>query len=655
MVEQSRSADSFYIGNTSSPSGHEVKLDDSNADTDNARHLEMKPLNFDEKDSAPRSSTGSRISDDIASTKHEVLAIHENSVGSDDAIPPNLRTWRTTFFRSGPLAGLCCMLLAALSILVSFGILMGSRGAAVLSWNVQPSAYLAICSAVANQALRFASFQGVIIAWWCRASRGTTLRQLHRDWRAGMTILGALSNARNMGFIGLACILSTLVAIDGPLLQKATNVVSAPIGETMSLNVSLAPEVPTGFTGGWYKMPNGSNQMPWSPIWNDTIPTLNGNGGTSNNIIPLQHPMDPLSAAWLTEAPMKGFVQGCKSKCKAKLRAPALAVTACTTKLMPVNYTQTYAFPPYNLAAPLDRNAFILDTAILLDTHESINLISAHATVNDCAGTLSFTICTLDAAVGEYDVLIDNDIVTLASPGVPNIIALANNTQIGAWDEVHRWHPSTLAGIAALGIYTAQGANIWYDDPKETPHMSQYTIGAITEKFRLYDDQKCSSFIDAKDYALRQLNSIMFEAGVVAAQTENASYIQSLMDPGLQVNSVVTGYVEGEHNVFHTDLHWFLAAALVEGICIALILPTYWGWWLLGRPVSFSPLEVAKAFGAPMLSNCNSNASGRDIAKADVGATRVQYGASQANGRMRLGFANPARVERPRESVDFDV
>lgn len=50
---------------------------------------------------------------------------------------------------------------------------------------------------------------------------------------------------RRMGLIGLACIVSTLVAVDGPLLQKATSVVEAPTLNTpVILNVSMSPEVP---------------------------------------------------------------------------------------------------------------------------------------------------------------------------------------------------------------------------------------------------------------------------------------------------------------------------------------------------------------------------------------------------------------------------
>ena len=42
---------------------------------------------------------------------------------------PSARPWRTLILRLGPLSGIACMLIAALSILVSLGILIGSHNA----------------------------------------------------------------------------------------------------------------------------------------------------------------------------------------------------------------------------------------------------------------------------------------------------------------------------------------------------------------------------------------------------------------------------------------------------------------------------------------------------------------------------------------------
>jgi hypothetical protein len=40
---------------------------------------------------------------------------------------------------------------------------------------------------------------------------------------------GAVTSGRHLGLVGLACIASTLVFVDGPLLQKSTTIVDAEI------------------------------------------------------------------------------------------------------------------------------------------------------------------------------------------------------------------------------------------------------------------------------------------------------------------------------------------------------------------------------------------------------------------------------------------
>lgn len=96
------------------------------------------------------------------------------------------RPWKTICTRAGPLSGVLSMLLAIASILACLGVLESSDGAAVSSWGIQPSEYLAVFTAIANLAMRYACIQGVVIAWWTRAHRGSTLSRLHWDWRSGM-------------------------------------------------------------------------------------------------------------------------------------------------------------------------------------------------------------------------------------------------------------------------------------------------------------------------------------------------------------------------------------------------------------------------------------------------------------------------------------
>ena len=63
----------------------------------------------------------------------------------------------------------------------------------------------------------------------------------------------------------------------------------------------------------------------------------------------------------------------------------------------------------------------------------------------------------------------------------------------------------------------------------------------------------------------------------------------------------------------------------VELFSILIVLLTFSGRWRLVRNTSFSPLEVAKAFDAPLLSTVPSNLIRRRIAKIE-GNKMVQYG-----------------------------
>ena len=72
----------------------------------------------------------------------------------------------------------------------------------------------------------------------------------------------------------------------------------------------------------------------------------------------------------------------------------------------------------------------------------------------------------------------------------------------------------------------------------------------------------------------------------------NLTFVQRL----LSQYSTVSGFKLAP--IYTTHGGWIArSTAVVCFTCIA-ILSTYWGWWRLGRDVSMSPLEIARAFGA---------------------------------------------------------
>ncbi len=133
--------------------------------------------------------------------------------------------------------------------------------------------------------------------------------------------------------------------------------------------------------------------------------------------------------------------------------APALAVESCNSSSHRVNFSQPVSSAAvnewYNKAPPLSFLSFMMDTSLdISDSVERINIVAANAPGSgSCAGELNLTSCTLRSAVGEYDVLINDGIITLGNTP-PRILALSDNARVNhTYDPEQTWMPSTLGGV----------------------------------------------------------------------------------------------------------------------------------------------------------------------------------------------------------------
>lgn len=360
----------------------------------------------------------------------------------------------------------------------------------------------------------------------------------------------------------------------------------------------MAPEIPTGFTGFW----NIGGPLPFVPAFNDTVPT--GDGSTISNFI-MPAATDFIQASivnqWLSSTALSGVVHGCSGICSVRIQAPAFFPTSCSTHVLPANYReyveQAKLSEDGQGAFPIDKTGMFIATNLAVHEREEINIVTGYAHTTDCVGNISWTACTYEPAIGAYDVIVEAGLVQTDSLGAPTMVAVANNSAVEKLTRgVHR---STLAGLVQLmfanwvstvDFYQGKDGQMWVVD--------KLSLGAL--QFTLPNGQKCAnSYRDPHDEVYQSLNRLGFYTGALAA-SENASYAASRMDAGLSVHSTATGYRIGPHNVFHTDYWFFLVAALVDLVCITLVAPTYWGWWRLGRPLSFSPLELAKVCVHPL-------------------------------------------------------
>jgi hypothetical protein len=381
------------------------------------------------------------------------------------------------------------------------------------------------------------------------------------------------------------------------------------VNETVPLDVSMAPELPRSFDlSFWATADTIGSPYPWGYAFNDTVP-IGGGRTAPNDIFPLEAQTDVQSqftSLLRANSPLHGVVTGCPGTCKAKMRGPALAQEVCTTEAFPMNYTHNVfvsGSKSNTVAPPFEQQLFLVSTGLVLDEDEKMWLVTGHYDGEECVGTLHRTACTMVSAIGEYGITIRANVATVDNPGDPTIVSMANNTATDHGSGEGGFpgaHPSLFAGIASQAF--KEWECVTSIDYTENLGWQTYTVGVDSIAYRTGDNQNCSSYVDPR---------------------------ADVLDAGLSLTSTITGEKTGDHSIYWTEYGFFVGAAVVEVFCLAVIAPIYWGWWTLGRAVSFSPLELAKAFDSPELRECNSNSTGRDIARV-MGEWRVRYGAAPA-------------------------
>jgi hypothetical protein len=144
--------------------------------------------------------------------------------------------------------------------------------------------------------------------------------------------------------------------------------------------------------------------------------------------------------------------------------------------------------------------------------------------------------------------------------------------------------------------------------------LSNKVSGALANQFMVNTENQ--TFSDPTDYMINQMRQIAFRTSLQAAK-DNATASNATQTIRYGGTSAVT--------IYKTDFTLIGIASALNLLTIMAIIPIYRGWWELGRKFSLSPLEIARAFDAPLLRKAESNATWREIARK-VGNRNVTYG-----------------------------
>lgn len=109
---------------------------------------------------------------------------------------------------------------------------------------------------------------------------------------------------------------------------------------------------------------------------------------------------------------------------------------------------------------------------------------------------------------------------------------------------------------------------------------------------------------------------------------------------------------------YKSEYAWLAGALLATMIPTLTVLGMFWGYWQIGRRVTLSPIETAKAMGSPLLISEDGNSTARELVR-ELGRRRVRYGGvardAQSGACHSPGQANGFRERQGRPGGDREA
>lgn len=530
-----------------------------------------------------------------------------------------LNAWRPGLWRRLPWTGLLAVLGAVMAAAGMVAVVVLSNGEAVAAWRVQPSVVLAILSAAANILVRYGVSEGAAVAWWVNALRPTSnARELHAVWAHASSLKSALLSGRAFDWLALAGIAASIIPINGPLLQRASTVSSQLRTEPVAFTVPIAQEFPPGYTG-----------------------TITGRAHASNL---LTRNFSAIVKDFTNSVPIGAPDSGCAGRCAGTLRGAGYAI-ACDAFTVAFNLSTAGAILANgsvntDITGGADVFATNFTYSEFLADAKPLNFSALFKTTDQCDGELQQRRCTLQPALLRYRVLHTNGTIALdpaSSYHDDEVVRLTPATpNSGQGASTHGGMGLVLAALYSSAAHLRFSGAVGYDIRSSGAPAFEYSTAGTDD---LTDTRSCpTTWTDPTDSMLATARQLAFRVAIHAADPSNATNLQ-----------LFQGHDERPTTVFRSHYLFLALALLFTLLAVAAVVPVFSGWWRLGRQVSLSPLEIAKAFDPSSLSSADSNAP-VDVLLKQVGSTRLQYGSIDAPSSaesQKLAFAGPGLVSVP--------
>ncbi|KAJ4366817.1 hypothetical protein N0V83_007342 [Neocucurbitaria cava] len=626
------------------------------------------------KDS-PKSSKGDLVIDvEQLEEKKEVPRNAEESNDkahvdeNDDGID-----WRPGFKQQFPWIGFAGLMTVIIATALAVAILSQSHKKRVKDWPVkrfptQPNVLLNIANQVQNLGLITLIGQGLAIAWWRKALRGSSLKTLHQNHAYSYSFYAIVTSGRHFNIIALAALMTKFAVIDSTLFQKATK--TEITQQVAYANTSVTGWIETNWQPNRGGIPGDEGNIKTvDAAWASVLDAYNGkiaNGKVHD----------------LLEGNASFFDCPFRQECSGNIKGLGFAFN-CSTSVEDVDYglqhksqhggvSTSYPLWDINFNSSWSNEtkpyASILLDMLYVDSH-------AGTTNGSCPGILTRRSCEIRPAVVQYPLTVmmpsqeelqgknivthvkffeDNKTWPISSP-------LADTEQIDMLKVIdyvdlpeHFGQTSTVGALTyVLNNLYSSSANLTYEhdwDIVARGSSAQTTFFADSDT---EDFSRCWYALDraGKDdpaiELLRKINTLSFVAALYlnGAPTTDVTQRAAAGMSSQTILTSVTGIVE-EYMTSFAYVGGALAATLTT---LLLVLPVYWGFWQLGRKVTLGPLEISHAFGAPVIAPERMKAHHAEFEEVlgEVGHRRVRYGQRVDAPPGHMGIAEPDRVVEP--------
>ena len=515
--------------------------------------------------------------------------------------------WRPGAFARMPWLPLAGLIVSVIGLGASAVILVYSDGKPISDWAFQPPTYLAISTVITNICLFYVFKEGANVAWWHTAGKSTTIADLHRHWLYGSSFQDAVLSGKHINYVAIACIIATIAQINSPLLQRASKAVVEPIVGQVPVSMKLLTAIPSDFASGY----------------------VSGRGYE----VPLYtQKFSEVVQAWNNNATITIPSTGCTGTCTTEIEGLGLGVT-CNSYTVPYDLiAQTFSngsvdTTPGSAVSGID--AFETHFSWSVAAPSNLSLSIAYKPTPACTGDLLIQNCTLQISTVRYAVLLSNtsdastvslnphtslfDDKVLQIHNLPLYPHQGPTSFGGYWRALQNKFGSSshLRFVGALGYESRSVGNLATQYAVVNASSSSSSTGSIGTTCDL-------SFRDPLAEMLAGARSLLFRTALAFADEVTA------------VQSVVATQ-SGERAVFRTSYGYLVGGVGVTALALCVAVGLFRGYAALGRGVTMSPVEVGKAFDAPLMRGVDGNAEIKGLVRG-VGGTAVRYGVVGGDG-----------------------